>query len=252
MAAAIDEILADAVSRNSAAVLSLPSAGMLRHHKSRFLAQTAEGIWIESAPEDRPLINALLAEQASVGISFKSPPNKANFSTTIVRQEPSYQLNATATVEALLVRSPEKVNAVQRRSNYRVRVSESCELSAKAWKISDHVPVRDRPQASNQLQFEVRDLSVGGMGISLHRARDNRMPAAGQRLRIELKWKDIELILDGALRYPGGDPEAEVVRAGVQFKKLENDLGGRQSLAALTRIVGEFQREEVRRARLGL
>jgi hypothetical protein len=38
----------------------------------------------------------------------------------------------------------------------------------------------------------------------------------------------------------------------VQFKTLENNLDGRQILAQLTRIVGELQREEVRRLRLGL
>jgi hypothetical protein len=30
----------DAVSRNAAVVLSLPSAGALRHHKTRFLAKS--------------------------------------------------------------------------------------------------------------------------------------------------------------------------------------------------------------------
>jgi hypothetical protein len=38
----------------------------------------------------------------------------------------------------------------------------------------------------------------------------------------------------------------------VQFKKLQNDLEGRQNVAALTQIVGELQRDEVRRIRLGL
>ena len=37
MAADNYDMLLDAIARNSGIVLSLPSAGMLRHHKSRFL-----------------------------------------------------------------------------------------------------------------------------------------------------------------------------------------------------------------------
>ena len=43
-------VLEAAVARNSGIVLSLPSAGMLRHLKSRFLGDAPEGIWLESAP----------------------------------------------------------------------------------------------------------------------------------------------------------------------------------------------------------
>jgi hypothetical protein len=74
----------------------------------------------------------------------------------------------------------------------------------------------------------------------------------GQRLRVELKWEETELILDGSLRIVKTDDEGGAIRGGIQFKKLENDLTGRQAMATLTRMVGEFQREEVRRSRLGL
>ena len=45
---------------NARLVLSLPSAGLLRHHKSRFLAIAADGIWIECPPDDRALIDDLI------------------------------------------------------------------------------------------------------------------------------------------------------------------------------------------------
>ena len=54
------EILLNAVERNTAIVLSLPSAGMLRNHKSRLLCQMEGGILI-AAPhgdEDRLLAGA--------------------------------------------------------------------------------------------------------------------------------------------------------------------------------------------------
>jgi c-di-GMP-binding flagellar brake protein YcgR len=246
------DILADAVARNCAAVLSLPSAGMLRHHKSRFLAQTQEGLWIESAPGETPLIEELLQNKTAVGISFKSPPNKANFVVPILRREPAYQLNATSTVEALLLQSPVKIKPVQRRNHYRVRVPDGAPLDVKAWRIPEHVPVRDRPLASQMINVRVIDLSVGGLGITVHPNPHERTLEPGQRLRVELKWEEVELILDGSLRLIRTDAAGGEIRGGIQFKKLENDLAGRQAMAALTRIVGEFQREEVRRSRLGL
>jgi hypothetical protein len=39
---------------------------------------------------------------------------------------------------------------------------------------------------------------------------------------------------------------------GVAFIKLDKDVKGRQKLAALARIVGELQRAEARRMRLGI
>ena len=47
-----------AIVRNAAVVLSLPSAGLLRHHKSRFLAETDEGFWVESVPAERQATGA--------------------------------------------------------------------------------------------------------------------------------------------------------------------------------------------------
>jgi c-di-GMP-binding flagellar brake protein YcgR len=246
------DILADAVARNSAAVLSLPSAGMLRHHKSRFLAQTADGLWIESAPADIALIEELRQQQIPVGISFKAVPNKASFAVPILRRDQSYQLNASSVVEALLLQSPAKIKPVQRRNHYRVKVPEGAPLSVRVWRIADHVLVRDRPLASQLVAIHLRDISVGGLGVMLNRDTEDRALLSGQRLRIELKWEDVELILEGSLRIVEGAQAAESVRAGIQFKKLENDLAGRQAIAVLTRIVGEFQREEVRRSRLGL
>jgi c-di-GMP-binding flagellar brake protein YcgR len=247
------EILADAVARNSAAVLSLPSAGMLRHHKSRFLAQTSEGIWIESAAGDVLLIEELLSRQTPVGISFKSPPNKASFLVPILRRDPAYRLNADALVEALLVQSPAKIKPVQRRNNYRVRVPEGSPFNVRVWKIADHAILRDRPLASQLVNVKARDLSVGGLGVTIESdPNEPRSLSSNQRLRVELKYDEIELILEGVLRLANGDASGGGVRAGIQFKKLENDLAGRQAMAALTRIVGEFQRDEVRRSRLGI
>jgi len=248
-------ILSEAIARNSAIVLSLPSAGMLRHHKTRLLDEDADGFWIESVPpSERLLINALMSGSIPVGVSFRAGPQKVSFAVLVIKRQEDYRVNAQLTVEALQLAFPAAVKAMQRRSNYRVRVPEGSELSVRIWRIAEHFFLTDKPMASQEIVATLRHISIGGIGAMLQ-GRNNESPKvlAGERLRITLKYKELdELILEARVRYmpPEGTPTP--FRCGVQFKKLENNLEGRQNLASLTRIVGELQRDEVRRTRLGI
>src|SRR4051794_33293637 len=111
-------ILTDAIARNSAIVLSLPSAGMLRHHKSRFLAETQTGFWIESVAEDRQLVDDLINKKAPVGISFRNGAQKVTFAVPIMERQSEFKVNAQTIVEAIQLMFPADVKAVQRRNNY--------------------------------------------------------------------------------------------------------------------------------------
>jgi hypothetical protein len=42
------------------------------------------------------------------------------------------------------------------------------------------------------------------------------------------------------------------MRTGIQFKALQDDLDGRKQLSRLNGILGELQRDEIRRFRMGL
>src|SRR3982750_792048 len=144
------EILTDAIARNSAIVLSLPSAGMLRHHKSRFLAEDSDGVWIETA-EDLMLIDNLIAGQTPVGISFRAGPQKVSFAVPMLQRISDFKMNATTRLEGIRLRFPADVKAVQRRSNYRVRVPSDCELFLKVWRVPEHFILSDKPMASQEL-----------------------------------------------------------------------------------------------------
>ncbi len=247
-------ILTDAIARNSAVVLSLPSAGMLRHHKSRFLADEPQGFWIESTVSDRMLMEQLMTDQTPVGISFRAGQQKASFVVPIIGREPKFRINSQMVVEALKLTFPADVHTVQRRNNYRVRVPQDSELFLRVWRIAEHFIIRDKPMSGQELLVRMRDLSTGGVGVFLL-PKNNEPPKvlANERLRVSLRYRDLdELILEGRVRYlPPASPNTPI-RAGIQFKKLENNLEGRQNLAVLTRIVGELQRDEVRRTRLGI
>jgi c-di-GMP-binding flagellar brake protein YcgR len=248
------DILAAAIARNSAIVLSLPSAGMLRHHKTRFLAEETDGFWIESVANDRSLLDELITNQTPVGISFKAGAQKVSFVVPIVKRDPQFQMNADTILEALNLSLPADVRAMQRRNNYRVRVTEDSELMLRVWRIPEHFFINDKPMSSAELVTKIRDLSIGGLGVFLlPKGEEPPKVLSGERLRVSIRYREMEeLILEARLRYlpPAGTPTP--IRAGIQFKKLENNLEGRQNLAVLTKIVGELQRDEVRRTRLGI
>lgn len=246
-------LLREAIARNAAVVLSLPSAGMLRHHKSRFLGQEGEGFWVESVPAERPLVDELVSAKKPVGISFKSGTKTVALTSAIHRRDPAFQVNAQMTVDAVLLPFPEHIKAIQRRHNYRVRVTEESGVIVRIWRIPEQAHLGDRPLAAQQIETQVRDLSLGGLGVTLvGKGAEPPKVLAEERLRIELTYNDIAMLLEGRLRHPTQKTEGNTVRGGIQFKALDSSLEGRQKAAQLTKIVGELQRDEVRRARLGL
>jgi c-di-GMP-binding flagellar brake protein YcgR len=228
--------------------------GELRHHKSRFLAEDADGFWIEASPEDRSLVDELTTQQTPVGVSFRSGVLRTSFAAPILGRNPAFQVNAQTTLDALHLGFPDEVRAIQRRNNFRVRVPSDGRLTVRVWRIPEHFYLSDKPDRTQELSAQIRDISTGGVGV-LVSPKDGASPrvTAGERLRIVLRYESMEeLIVEGRMRYipPEGTPMP--IRCGIQFKKLENDMEGRQKLAALTKIVGAFQVEEVRRTRLGI
>ncbi len=253
MKPADDQILLDAIARNASAVLSLPSQGMLRHMRTRFLAANDGEFWMEADPEQRPLIDALIESGQPAGVAFKSGINKVVFTTPLLRCEAEFAINAQTRLPAVMLRFPGEVKSVQRRSNYRVRVPDDWGLTLRLWRISPQAVPRDRPVASQEIQVELYDISTGGMGVILHGKNGNPAIVSHEdRLRVQIVTESqTALVIEGRLCYPDR-LTAEVCHGGVQFKELERDLEGRHALAILSRICGELQRKEARQHWLGM
>jgi c-di-GMP-binding flagellar brake protein YcgR len=247
-----DQMLLDAVARNMAIVLSLPSAGMSRNHKSRFLCELDGGILIECPHNDAVLIGDLIKHKTPFEVSFKNRAFKVVFATTILRREQSWQLNASTTVSALLLEFPAEIKATQRRFNYRVDVPADSDISVRVWRISGNAPLDEMPASSCEVTAQIRDMSTGGVGVKLI-GKDGELPkiSTEDRLRVAFYYKDKILVMEGKMARPVAAPTGNAIITGVQFKGLEADLQGRQMLSQLMRIVGELQREELRRVRLG-
>jgi hypothetical protein len=251
MVTADQALLKDAIARNAGALLSLPSAGMFRNHRTRFLACDEGGFWIEMPVGEKPLVDALVASCGAVGLSIKAGANTAVVTTTIDRCDPGMRINAQTVVDALLMAWPREFKTVQRRADYRARITTGSAITGRVWRIPERQPLTVRPPATAEVRCAVRDLSIGGTCLIVTPRPDEPRLAVDQRLRIQLTWDGGEALIEGRARHgrplPGGE-----VRHGVQFRKMDNSIEGRQALAALTAVVGQLQRDELRRMRLGL
>ena len=250
-----EQILGDAVSRNAGIMLSLPSAGMDKHFKTRFLGATPDGLWVEVVAGSVDPLKDLLAQQRSIDISFNTPTRVLSFASTGIRYEESLNINAETTVPALLVTHPTQIRNVQRRGAYRVRVPSSGDLTVRAWILTEQAHLNDRPLAAQEIKIELVDISIGGIGMRMPAPAEGQKQSRivrDQRLRVEMTYRDQKLLFDGRFRPSPPTSNGTTLTSGIVFKNLEASIEGRQKLAALTRIVGEAQREEVRRSRLGL
>jgi c-di-GMP-binding flagellar brake protein YcgR len=249
-----EQVLEDAIARNAAIVLSLPSAGMLRHQKSRFLGPGSHGFWVECAAGEDVLVDSLIESQQPVGVSFKSGVYKVVFASPIMARQAEYTLSDTIVVPALLIMTPTQLKMSQRRTSYRVAVPPEGGVSARIWRIGEKADLKAKPMAAAELGVKLLDLSTGGMGVLLAgKAGEPPKVTPEDRLRIDIWSERGTLTLEGHLRHrPNTKATDPTVRAGIQFKKLENDIDGRKSMALLQKIIGELQRLESRRVKLGL
>ena len=247
------EILAEAVARNMPAILSLPSAGMLRNHKSRLLGDLEGGILVQAPAEETSLIDELIRYQTPCGVSLRNGVKKVVFTSTIRRVERGWKLNDDLAVDALLLEFPKQILAEQRRSDYRVEIPPDTDISLRVWRVSPHDQLDTEPMAATEVKAEIRDLSMGGVGVALI-GQEGQLPKVcmEDRLRLELKYEGEAMILEGRMRSPNAPPQGDRMFTGIQFKTLQNDLEGRQKLVQLARIVGKLQRKELGMARMGL
>lgn len=244
-----DHVLREAIARNAGAVISLPSAGMVRHYKTRLLAVDGNAFWIETPPNEQPLVKALLANRQPVGLSVKSGANKVVMATTLEAHDPMMWINAATALSALRLAWPLELKSVQRRLVYRAKLRLDSDFAVRIWRITEHHFLADRPAASAQIKCAARDLSVGGMNLAITIKAGEPEMLPEQRLRIELTVNEEALVIEGRARHTRQLPSGEL-RLGVQFKKLDGSIEGRRAVAVLTEIVGTLQREEIRRTRL--
>jgi hypothetical protein len=248
MASGDTDMLTQAIERNAPAVLSLPSAGMVRYYKSRFLRCDGDRVWLESVPAERALIESLIQSGEEVPVSFKSGTRKASFLSLIKSIDCNYRFFDTeGPLEAIEMIRPRSVAPMQRRTDYRVPVRPTDGFKIHLWRINEQVHIKDPPPDRCYMPAQVSDLSVGGVGVIF----DERPTlVAEQRIRILLQQgKGEPMLLEGRAGILRKIVETEQYETGIQFQDLQQSLPGRQMLTQLTRIVQILQLQEAKRTR---
>ena len=78
-------------------------------------------------------------------------------------------------VAAMLLKFPAEMRAIQRRKSFRVPVAGVVDLEVKMWTMPEAAHLRDKPALGREIACEPRDISVGGIGLTI-RATNGRPP----------------------------------------------------------------------------
>jgi c-di-GMP-binding flagellar brake protein YcgR len=251
MSPSADDLLRDAIARNTPVILLAPADGVGESRRTRLLDESADGIWVEVPARQGALIEMLRASGRSVGIVFRAGERMVQFASPVLRYDARHRVSPTLTAEAALLAWPKDVALTQRRSGYRVKLPMDSTLKALAWVIPGGV---DAPalDPSRALTAEVRDLSVGGLGLILRATRTVRPRASlADGMVVQLSADDKSITLRGPVRHePRTLPDGSV-RLGIDLAGTDRTLEGRRALQQVAQWVAEYQRHEARRRKAG-
>ena len=160
-------IVHDGVARGVSVLLSLPSAGMFRNHKSRFICDLEGGILVRAPAKDRTLIAELVRDKKPCVISFRKGIYNIIFAAPIRRIEPRWRLNDHAVLDALLMEFPAEIKVTQRRAHHRIEIPPHTEIAVRVFRMVRDQDLKAEPLPNTEVTAEVRNISVGGLGVKL-------------------------------------------------------------------------------------
>jgi hypothetical protein len=115
------------------------------------------------------------------------------------------------------------------------------DLAVRFWRIEPRVTLLARPLPSQEVRILIKEVSIAGLTVLIlpDRERGGALPVDdSDRLRVEIKFGQDELLLEGRLRtlnlanLPDG-----FIQTGIAFRKPDSRLGA---------LVGSLQRNELR------
>lgn len=244
------EILRNSIARNTAVVINAPADGPAAARRARLLAEDPKGIWVEAPAVDGTVLTMIRESGRQIGVSFRGGEQMVDFVAPLLRRDIAFRLSPSMTVDALLLGWPTEINLTQRRGSYRVKPTLDAKISIRVWRISPEWPYEAVPEEPDT-KAELRDLSVGGMGIILKPTRGMDPTAEkGDRMRVELYvGEKPPMIVCGRMPHPPQKLPEAWLRVGMQFVGMDNTLVGRRTLAQIDMLVAELQRAEARRRR---
>ena len=171
------------------------------------------------------------------GMSLKYGYGKFIFETTIVNLEPS-QDPTTGGVIVLAV--PDKIELIQKRNYFRVKVPKSQDVDVSIWHCSGANDNRLRSSA-NCWNVRLVDISAGGVQIAIN-AKDKGNFKLGQFIRMRFVPGAFEqpLMFNAQIRTTLPTADENNICLGLQIVGLEASPQGRKILQRLVEVVERY------------
>ena len=237
-AAVRDETILEAVQKQTPAIVTVPLANRWVTMKTRISkADQAGGVLALTNPmpeEGQPM--PALTPGHCVTLSFRRGHRKCMGTCVVVA------VNEQIPDEAIVLRWPSELLAVQRRAYFRADVPQGMVVPARLWTGGRAkrrlVAISKWPSVVCQLT----DCSAGGLRLEVDAANDPQTQV-GDPVAVEFSpLKEVgQICLDANFRYRLALPSGKFA-LGLQFVGLESSAAGRQMLLVLGQVSAEYLR----------
>jgi c-di-GMP-binding flagellar brake protein YcgR len=263
-----EKILQTVIAEQIPAIMSYSSKG--KWHVAKVLLTNIDGEQLDiqsthSAKKQHP-INIQIDQP--VGISFKHEYGKFVFDTTVMglEQSPSAAPNSSGG-GTIVLKTPEKIEVIQRRSYFRVEVPESLKVKILLWHRSAKRESKGQSytrgeQINNCFQGRLIDISAGGAQIEVSYQNDSTASGdenqeneqSGNSNDNKINFKkgqfiglrftplpyETPLTLSAQIRNVLPTADGQGVSIGLQIVGLEASPEGHKVLTRLIYVVGRY------------
>jgi len=230
-----DEIIIDAARRGTQVILTRHDDLGWQVCKSRFVGcdEDRQRLYIARPPGGRAAAWADPLTGELVGVTFRRGHKKCLFNASVT----GFEEQGGARLE---VGWPEQLQELQRRAFQRAAPPPGRQIKV-------HFQRKDGVGEDEVRVGVLEDLSAGGIRVRSAAGGDLRADDT-VRLTFALRRHGPQLTLDGIFRHRESRREGPC-SLGFQFVGLETSAEGQDTLAAIARVVADFQRAGLRRER---
>ena len=263
-----EKILQTVINEKTPAIMSYSSRG--KWHVAKVLLINIDGdqLYIQSTHSAQKQHPINIQIDQPVGISFKHEYGKFVFDTIVMGLEPSTGTNSNRG-GIIVLKTPEKIEVVQRRSYFRVEVPETLKVKVLLWHRSAKREAKDQThtraeQTNNCFQGRLIDISAGGAQIEVPYQNDVNSTASGDDkpdneqcensndnkinfkkgqfigLRFTPMPYETPLTLSAQIRNVLPTADGQGVSIGLQIVGLEASPEGHKVLTRLIYVVGRY------------
>lgn len=214
--------------------------------RSRFLLRPADGSLAVDAPT-RAGIPVILPANQRVFAAFNLQHQPYQFDTSTIRRD-NVQLNAQKSIAALVLATPMRIERIQRRSSFRVRISRAERKIGHLW-LLQHLDDEDeqKPRVKPLGEVDITDLSAGGVGLLISDPQAQQLKPTDQVIiAVPLQQPANFIRLQADIRTLRPIAEGGSI-VGLQFLGLDDTPEGRAMRQQLEHYVAALERDQLQR-----